>query len=1273
MLQFLGPSAISSFRGKKLLSLLQQLIPDITSITANYCYFVDSIALSADETEKLLQLLPGAAAKAIEHYTCIVVPRLGTISPWSSKASDIVHNCGLEVIKRVERGVVYRVNRPLTTAEQALIVSVLHDRMIESVLDDIRQAKNLFNHVDPQALGEIDIIGQGKSALQAANLSIGLALSDDEIDYLVERFTELNRNPNDIELMMFAQANSEHCRHKIFNADWVIDGETKEKSLFKMIKNTYETYSDNILSAYHDNAAVIKGWQVDRFYPTYNHRQYQFQPQHNDIMIKVETHNHPTAIAPYPGAATGTGGEIRDEGATGRGGKPKAGLCGFSVSNLHLPGWSQPWEQAYGKPERIVSALDIMLEGPIGAAAFNNEFGRPNICGYFRTFEQKVAGSVRGYHKPIMLAGGYGNINREQVDKQKIPAASKIIVLGGPAMLIGMGGGAASSMASGSSNADLDFASVQRDNAEMERRCQEVIDRCWAMGQDNPIISIHDVGAGGLSNALPELIHDAERGANFQLRKINNAEPGMSPMEIWCNEAQERYVLAIAPASVELFTNIAKRERCPFAIVGEATEDDHLTLADDVFNNKPIDLPMDVLFGKAPKMLRTVQTESITTDAISTSALVLQEAITRVLQLPAVADKKFLITIGDRSVGGLINRDQFVGPWQVAVSDVAVTASGFNSYHGEAMAMGERTPLAIVNAAAAARMAVAETVTNIAAARIENLSDIKLSANWMASAGTAGEDAKLYEAVYAVGEELCPALNLTIPVGKDSMSMRTNWQEQGEDKSVVSPLSLIVTGFAPVIDIRKTLTPQLRTDAGQTSLILIDLGQGKNRLGFSALAQVYNLTGVEVADLDSPTLLADFFSAIQRLNADNLLLAYHDRSDGGLLATISEMMFAGHVGVDLDISTLGQDSLAILFSEELGAVIQVRDADLEKVNSYLTRLKTHVIGRLNQNDNFDIKQVNKTIFTESRINLHKMWSETSYRIQALRDNAECAKQEFENLAQADAGLSIHAGPLRIKSTTAPAPKVAILREQGVNGQIEMAAAFTRAGFVAIDVHMQDLLSGEVSLQDFQVLAACGGFSYGDVLGAGSGWAKSILYHAKVRDEFAQFFNRPDTLTLGVCNGCQMLSQLKALIPGADHWPSFVRNTSEQFEARFVMVEVEDSPSIFLKDMQGWQLPIVVSHGEGRAKFNGQDQAAAEIAMRYIDNAGNRTERYPFNPNGSVQGITGLTTIDGRVTIMMPHPERVFRQVQCSWHPQEEQDDSYWMQMFYSAANYFSQL
>ncbi|MDF2181485.1 phosphoribosylformylglycinamidine synthase [Neptuniibacter sp. CAU 1671] len=1295
MLALRGAPALSAFRHEKLLSVIQATVPEVTGLYAEFMHFADlSEQLSAEQQEVLQQILrygPKADVQEPSGDLFLVIPRLGTISPWSSKATDIVHNCGLQMIRRVERGIAYYIQSSvaLDQAAQQAVAAILYDRMVETVLTDLSAAADLFRQDAPQPLTAVDILAGGRDALAEANVTLGLALADDEIDYLVTSFVDLGRNPTDVELMMFAQANSEHCRHKIFNASWDIDGEAQQKSLFAMIRNTNEVAGDNVLSAYKDNAAVMVGATAGRFFPDAQSKEYGYHQEPIHILMKVETHNHPTAIAPHPGAATGSGGEIRDEGATGKGSKPKAGLTGFTVSDLKIPGFVQPWESDYGKPDRIVTPLDIMIEGPIGGAAFNNEFGRPALTGYFRTFEQKVNGAageeVRGYHKPIMIAGGLGNIREEHVEKGEIPVGAKLICLGGPAMQIGLGGGAASSMSSGTSSADLDFASVQRDNPELERRCQEVIDQCWQLGDANPIAFIHDVGAGGLSNAFPELVKDGERGGRFELRNVNNDEPGMSPLAIWCNEAQERYVLAVAPEDMARFEAICARERCPYAVVGEATEEKHLQLSDAHFGNNPVDLPMSVLFGKPPKMHRSVQRQAYEVSAFDASALELAEAVERVLKFPAVASKSFLITIGDRSITGQVARDQMVGPWQVPVADCAVTTASYDSYAGEAMAMGERTPLALIDAPASGRMAIGETITNMASAPIAELRDIKLSANWMCAAGHPGEDEKLYDTVRAVGMELCPELGITIPVGKDSMSMRTVWQDGNENKSVTAPMSLIISGFAPVSDVRQTLTPQLRTDLGETDLILLDLGQGQNRLGLSVLAQVYNQVGQQVPDVDEADLLATFFAAIQALNAQGLLLAYHDRSDGGLLATVAEMAFAGHVGVDINLDMLAGETselAAALFAEELGAVIQVKREHLEQV---LTELNAaglgdiaQVIGSPNSDDTLNFYFDEEEVYSEKRTTLQRWWAETSYRIQSLRDNPECAKQEFDGLLDAenpglhaDLSFEIQVDVAAPYINTGARPEMAIIREQGVNGQIEMAAAFDRAGFAARDVHMSDILEGRVSLDQFKGLVACGGFSYGDVLGAGEGWAKSILFNSRARDEFQQFFQRADSFALGVCNGCQMLSNLHSLIPGADLWPHFVRNHSEQFEARVAMVEVMDSPSIFLQGMAGSRMPIAVAHGEGRAEFSGADHLAAlqgsgTVALRYVDNYGLPTEQYPANPNGSPQGLTGVTTPDGRVTIMMPHPERVFRAVTNSWAPDEWQEDGAWLRMFRNA-------
>ena len=1277
-----GRNALSEFRVAKLSVALTRAGLRLASISAESHHFASvRRALTAAEQatlERILTYGPAAAEPDHRGELFLVVPRLGTISPWASKASDIARQCGLDMIERIERGTVWRVTTQdgaaLTAPELEQLLPLIHDRMTETVLRDIAQAGELFHHVAPQPLKTVDLLKGGVAALQSANRSMGLALSDDEIDYLCSNFTRIGRNPTDVELMMFAQANSEHCRHKIFNANWVIDGKPQPQSLFAMIRHTHAQHPQGTIVAYSDNSSIIEGARVKRFYPCAGGA-YEFVEDETHILMKVETHNHPTAISPFPGAATGAGGEIRDEGATGRGSRPKAGLTGFTVSNLDIPDFRQPWEDGgIGRPAHIASALQIMLDGPIGGAAFNNEFGRPNLCGYFRTFEQQVGGEMRGYHKPIMLAGGLGNIAARHSFKQSIPVGGLLIQLGGPGMAIGLGGGAASSMQTGANIADLDFDSVQRGNAEIQRRAQEVIDRCWALGDNNPILSIHDVGAGGLSNALPELVHGAERGGAFDLRAVPSEEPGMSPLQVWCNESQERYVLAIAPQSLENFRAICERERCPFAVVGTATAEDRLIVSDAVFNNAPVDMELSVLLGKPPKMLRDVAHRTNNLSALDLSGIALAEAAQRVLRMPSVADKTFLISIGDRTVGGMTARDQMVGPWQVPVADVAVTLLGFDEYRGEAMAMGERTPLALIDAAASGRMAVGEAITNIAAARIEQIGGIKLSANWMAAAGHPGEDAALYDTVRAVGLDLCPQLGISIPVGKDSMSMKTRWQADGQPREVTSPLSLIVSAFARVVDARKTLTPQLRTDCGDTELILIDLGGGRNRLGGSALAQAWGRTGNSAPDLDDPAALKSFFAAIQQLNADNKLLAYHDRSDGGLFATLCEMMFAGRCGIDLELpSTDGV--LAALFSEELGAMVQTRRSETAAVIAVLATAglsaSTHCIGTVATHGRLTISTGGRELYTASRVELHRAWSATTFHLQRLRDNPQCAQQEYDRLLDAeDPGIS----PL-IKFDADVAtpfvgkarPRVAILREQGVNGQIEMAAAFERAGFDSFDVHMSDIIAGRVSLDGFKGVAACGGFSYGDVLGAGEGWAKSILFNPRARDQFAAFFQRSDTFALGVCNGCQMMSNLHEIIPGAEAWPHFVRNRSEQFEARFVTVEVLPSPSLFFSGMAGSRLPVVVAHGEGYAEFRDDKQReAALVALRFVDNRGAATETYPLNPNGSPAGITGLTTADGRFSILMPHPERVFRSVQNSWRPEGWPEDGPWLRMFRNA-------
>ena len=1292
LIRLRGRAALSSFRLDKLHLAFSQALPDLR-VAAEYWHFVNSHrALQPDELKRLERLLtygPRSEPPAERGTLILAVPRIGTISPWSSKATDIAHHCALDAITRIERGIAFWVERPrggaLTDDERRALLPHLYDRMTETVFSSFDDVERLFRHHDPLPLETVELLRGGIAALERANRDMGLALSDDEIAYLVDNFTRMGRNPTDVELMMFAQANSEHCRHKIFNAEWVIDGTPEPDTLFGMIRTTHARHPRGTIVAYSDNSSVIEGADIARFYPN-GDGEYCYRDERTHILMKVETHNHPTAISPYPGASTGAGGEIRDEGATGRGAKPKAGLTGFTVSNLRIPGFEQPWEHdGIGVPSRIASPLQIMIEGPIGGAAFNNEFGRPNLAGYFRTFEQRVAGEVRGYHKPIMIAGGVGTIAAIHTSKSALPEGALIIQLGGPAMLIGLGGGAASSMDTGANQEDLDFGSVQRGNAEIERRAQEVIDRCWGLGAGNPILSIHDVGAGGLSNALPELVHAAGRGGRFDLRKIPNEEPGMSPMQIWCNEAQERYVLAITPEHLPHFTAICERERCPFAVVGEATGDGRLTVSDPHFNNRPVDMDLAVLLGKPPRLRRDVERVRRELPPFELANVDLDEAVNRVLSLPSVADKTFLISIGDRSVGGLTARDQMVGPWQTPVSNVAVTLMGYHTYRGEAFAMGERTPLALVNAAASGRMAIGEALTNIAAASIAAIGDVKLSANWMAAAGHPGEDAALYDTVRAVALELCPELGISIPVGKDSLSMKTTWADNGSRREVTAPLSLIVSAFAPVVDARRTLTPFMRTDCGETVLMLIDLGGGNARLGGSALAQVYSHVGAEAPDADDATSLRCFFGLIQALNRDGKLLAYHDRSDGGLFVTLCEMMFASHMGIAVDryeklVPADSARNLALLFNEELGAVIQVRAADADAVRAACASAglgaHVHALGRPTRDQRLRLVAGGEEIYGRSRIELQRAWSQTTYQMQRLRDHPGCAQEEYDRILDAgDPGLHSQltfdpsedvAAPFVAKGAR---PRVAILREQGVNGQMEMAAAFDRAGFSAVDVHMSDVIGGRVTLADFAGFAACGGFSYGDVLGAGEGWAKSILFNARAREEFAAFFERGDSFALGVCNGCQMMSNLRELIPGAGRWPHFVRNRSEQFEARVAMLEVLPSPSLFLEGMAHSRMPIAVAHGEGYAEF--ADAAALEaarplVALRYVDNYGRTTESYPANPNGSPGGITGLTTPDGRHTILMPHPERVFRTVQMSWQPAGLAEDSPWMRIFRNA-------
>ena len=1287
LLTLRGRHALSPFRVAKLGAALTAARPDhaVASVVADYWHFVEvERGLTSAEQATLERLLTyGArdAAAADGGELFVVVPRPGTVSPWSSKATDIAHNCGLAPILRIERGVGFQVatrdGAPLAAAEREALLPLLHDRMTEVVLPRLADAQALFAHFPPTPLTTIALLAEGPAAIARANAALGLALAPDEIDYLAASFRRMGRDPTDVELMMFAQANSEHCRHKIFNARWIVDGVEQERSLFAMIRHTHATSPQGTVVAYADNAAVMEGATVRRFYPGPNGR-YAAHAETTHILMKVETHNHPTAIAPFPGAATGSGGEIRDEGATGRGAKPKAGLTGFTVSHLRLPALPQPWESRGGKPGRIASALDIMLEGPIGGASFNNEFGRPNLLGYFRTFELEVAGEVRGYHKPIMIAGGLGNIRADHTAKSPIPEGALLIHLGGPGMLIGLGGGAASSMATGTNAVDLDFDSVQRGNAEMQRRAQEVIDRCWQLGAANPILSIHDVGAGGLSNAFPELVHGGGAGATFDLRRVPSEEPGMAPREIWCNEAQERYVLAIRAADRDRFAALCERERCPHAVVGTATVRERLVVADDHFGNRPVDMDLDVLFGKPPKMTRDVTHVARVLPPVDFSGIAIRDAAYRVLQFPAVADKTFLITIGDRTVGGLCSRDPMIGPWQVPVADAAVTLMDFDGYRGEAMSIGERTPLALIDAPASGRMAVAEAITNIAAAGIERLADIKLSANWMAPAGHPGEDAALYDVVRAVAIELCPALGISIPVGKDSMSMRTTWNDDGRDKAVTAPVSLIVTAFAPLPDVRRALTPMLRRDRGGTELLWIDLGGGRHRLGGSVLAQVHGQLGDVAPDLDDPVRLAAFFAEIAALIAEDRLLAYHDVSDGGLFSTLCEMAFASHCGLDIALAAVHGEPLAVLFAEEPGAVVQVRADDRAVVLARLVAagLMVHAIGAPATHDRIRFALRGQQLLDEARIDLHRAWSATTHELQRLRDNPASADQEHARLLDAtDPGLSPVLTFDATEDVAAPfiakgsRPPIAILREQGVNGQVEMAAAFDRAGFSAIDVHMTDILNGRVSLGEFRAFVACGGFSYGDVLGAGEGWAKSILFNARARDEFAAFFARGDSFALGVCNGCQMMSNLSELIPGSAHWPHFVRNRSEQFEARLVLLEVQRSPSLFFRGMEGSRIPVATAHGEGYAEFRDAAQRNAAqplVALRFVDSRGRPTEAYPCNANGSPDGVTGLTTADGRYTILMPHPERVFRTVQMSWHPEGWGEDSPWMRMFRNA-------
>lgn len=1305
-----GVTALSDFRVEKLLQKAAALgLPEV-KLKSEFWYFVGSEkALDAATVEKLQALLAAQSVKETPKareglHLFLVTPRLGTISPWASKATNIAENCGLAGIGRIERGMAVWLEGRLNDEQKQQWAALLHDRMTESVLPDFQTVSKLFHHLESETFSTVDVLGGGKEALVKANTEMGLALSADEIDYLVENYQALNRNPSDVELMMFAQANSEHCRHKIFNADFILNGEKQPKSLFGMIRDTHNAHPEGTIVAYKDNSSVIEGAKIERFYPNAAENQgYRFHEEDTHIIMKVETHNHPTAIAPFAGAATGAGGEIRDEGATGKGSRPKAGLTGFTVSNLNIPDLKQPWEQDYGKPEHISSPLDIMIEGPIGGAAFNNEFGRPNLLGYFRTFEEKFDGQVRGYHKPIMIAGGLGSIQAQQTHKDEIPEGALLIQLGGPGMLIGLGGGAASSMDTGTNDASLDFNSVQRGNPEIERRAQEVIDRCWQLGDKNPIISIHDVGAGGLSNAFPELVNDAGRGAVFKLREVPLEEHGLTPLQIWCNESQERYVLSILEKDLDAFRAICERERCPFAVVGTATGDGHLKVRDDLFSNNPIDLPLNVLLGKPPKTTRSDKTVTPSKKPFNAGNIDITEAAYRVLRLPTVAAKNFLITIGDRSVGGMTHRDQMVGKYQTPVADCAVTMMGFNTYRGEAMSMGEKPTVALFDAPASGRMCVGEAITNIAAVNIGDIGNIKLSANWMTACGNEGEDEKLYRTVEAVSQA-CQALDLSIPVGKDSLSMKTVWQDGEEKKSVVSPLSLIISAFAPVKDVRKTVTPELK-NVEDSVLLFVDLGFGKARMGGSAFGQVYNNMSGDAPDLDDTGRLKAFYNVIQRLVAEDKLLAYHDRSDGGLFATLAEMAFAARCGISADVDCLidkflpihhpdfqddpaedlsdelyNNAAIKILFNEELGAVIQIRQKDRDYVDAAFKAANLIDAVSWIGSPDFDNESISffgyGYFLEQTRADLQRAWQETSHAIQKLRDNPACADSEFALIGDndrsalfADVKFDVNEDIAAPFVNSGAKPKIAILREQGVNGQIEMAAAFTRAGFDAYDVHMSDLMAGRVHLADFKMLAACGGFSYGDVLGAGEGWAKSILFHPALRDQFAAFFADPDTLTLGVCNGCQMVSNLAEIIPGTAGWPKFKRNLSEQFEARLSMVHVPKSASLILNEMQGSGLPVVVSHGEGRADFSlhgGNISADLGIALQYVDGQNQVTQTYPLNPNGSPQGIAGVTNADGRVTIMMPHPERVYRAAQMSWKPEDWTELSGWYRLFAGA-------
>ena len=1312
-----GASALSPFRLEALRKRLSDSLPGhpALDVEADFVYALDVDAdLDATALERTDALLGAVADAPDSSGAFYVAPRRGTISPWSTKATDILRNCGLASVRRVERAVRYHISvatgdgessqfavrrspfgadtaqEELQTANcerqtsmgswSAAIRAALHDRMTQGVYESLDDLAGLFHQAEPAPGRTFDVLGEGRAALERANVEMGLAISDPEIDYLVKAYTEAGQNPTDTELVMFGQVNSEHCRHKIFGAAWVIDGEKRDESLFGMVRTTHEKNPLGTLVAYKDNSGVLEGFEAEAFRTDPISHKYAFEKDRIDILCKVETHNHPTAISPDPGAATGVGGEIRDEAATGTGSKTKAGIAGFMVSNLRLPSLPQPWEgERASFPSRLATPLDIMLEGPIGGAAFGNEFGRPQLCGFFRTYEQAFDGLDRGYHKPIMLAGGMGNIRRALVQKKPIPSGSLVVQLGGPAMRIGLGGGAASSLASGSNAEGLDFDSVQRANAEMQRRCQEVIDACVALGDQNPILSIHDIGAGGLSNGCPELVEAT--GGSFQLRDIHNQDPSMSPMEIWCNESQERYVLAISPAHRLLLEEICRRERCPVAFIGVARADGRLVLEDEHFGDRPIDMDIRVLLGKPPRMLRDVAHVAHPAAPVDFAGVAPEDAFARVLQLPAVADKTFLITITDRSVTGMVHRDQMAGPFQLPVADNAVTVTGYRSSTGEAMACGERPPVALVNAPASGRLAVVEALLNLASAAPGDRRRIKLSANWMCACGEPGEDAALFDTVRAVTQDLCPALGLAIPVGKDSLSMRSSWQSpDGATHRQVSPVSLVVSAFAPVADATRAVTPDLK--AGDSRLLFVDLASGKQRLGASALAQVYGQVGAETADVDNPARIAAFFDCVQGLLERRLLAAYHDRSDGGIAVTLAEMAMAGGRGFDADLP--GDDPLAALFNEEPGTVLQVKEKHLAAVREALAAAGldgcVRDLGAVRDERVATFRVGGCEIISWPLSKVRRLWSSTTHAMQALRDNPKCADQEYDNaLDETDPGLTFKLTYDPETDIAAPyiasgkRPRIAILREEGVNGQVEMAAAFDLAGFESIDVHTTDLLEGRADLATFKGLVACGGFSYGDVLGAGSGWARTILYNAKLADAFGAFFARKDTFTLGVCNGCQMVSQLKGIIPGASHWPAFRRNVSEQFEGRYCTLEVMDSPSILLKGMRGSRIPIPVAHGEGLAVFDTPADreavlAARGAALRFVDNRGAPTERYPYNPNGSEGGLTGFTSEDGRATIMMPHPERGFRSLQLSYRPQGQflGESGPWMRMFRNA-------